>query len=75
MGFLRRLLGIFVMIAGVLGLVLSIAGIAGLWFVRPMVVTSVNTTVATLTSTIDTSQQAMVVTGQRNSEARPTASR
>jgi methyl-accepting chemotaxis protein len=64
MKILRRLLGVFVMIAGLIGLILSLAGLVGLWMVRPMVVTTVNSTIATLQSSVDTSQKAMVITNQ-----------
>ena len=36
MKILRRLLGVFVMIAGLIGLLLSIAGLVGLYLVRPV---------------------------------------
>jgi hypothetical protein len=64
MGSLRRLLGIFVMIAGVIGLVLSMAGLVGLLIVRPRVVIAVNTTIDTLYASVDSSQKAMEITGK-----------
>ncbi|MBE0697604.1 MAG: hypothetical protein IH586_11845 [Anaerolineaceae bacterium] len=64
MKILRRLLGVFVMIAGLIGLLLSLAGLVGLWMVRPVVVSSVNSAIATLTSSIDTSQKTMEITDQ-----------
>lgn len=64
MGILRRFLGVFVMIAGLIGLLLSIAGLVGIWFARPMLATSIDTTVATLTSSIDTSQKTLMITDQ-----------
>ena len=64
MSVLRKFLGVFVMIAGLIGLVISIAGLAGLWMVRPMLTESINTTVAALTDTVDTGVRAMVVTDE-----------
>ena len=64
MGILRRLLGIFVMIAGIIGLALSLAGLAGIWMVRPALTISIKTTINTLVDSIDTSQKALVVTNQ-----------
>ena len=64
MNILRRLLGVFVMIAGIIGLVLSLAGLVGLWIVRPELSTSISTTISTLITSIDASQKAVVVTGQ-----------
>jgi peptidoglycan hydrolase CwlO-like protein len=61
---LRRILGILVMIAGILGLILAIAGIIGVWMAKPAVGQGLETTIATLNSSIDTSQQAMVITEQ-----------
>ncbi len=62
MGVLRRLLGLFVMIAGIIGLLLSLAGLAGLWMVRPTLTASMNATIATLTSSVDVSQETLVTT-------------
>jgi hypothetical protein len=64
MNILRRVLGIFVMVAGLIGLLLSLAGLFGLWYFRPVVVASVDATIATLTSSVDTSQRAMEITNQ-----------
>jgi chromosome segregation ATPase len=64
MNTLRRLLGIFVMVAGIIGLLLSLAGLAGLLIVRPGVVSAVNTTIDTLYLSVDTSQKAMEITGK-----------
>lgn len=64
MKFLRRILGIFVMIAGILGLLLSLAGLVGVWIARPTLTGYLNTTINTLDSSIRTSQQVMDVTGQ-----------
>jgi methyl-accepting chemotaxis protein len=64
MKILRRFLGVFVMIAGLIGLVISLAGLVGVWVARPAVVASVNSTIATLNTSVDTSQKAMDVTNQ-----------
>lgn len=64
MTFLRRLLGTFVMIAGMIGLLLSLAGIAGIWMARPILTTSLNTALTTLTTSVDTSKNALVATDQ-----------
>jgi prefoldin subunit 5 len=61
---LRRILGILVMIAGILGLVLSIAGLISVWVVKPTISQGVENTIATLSTSIDTSKQAMLVTEQ-----------
>jgi len=52
------------MIAGLLGLVISLGGLAGLFMVRPAVVTAVHSTITTLDSSINTSQEVMDVTSQ-----------
>ena len=62
MTILRRLLGIFVMIAGIIGLVLSLAGLAGIWYAKPILTSSVNSTVDTLYTSVDTSQKVLVIT-------------
>ena len=41
MKFLRRILGYFVMIAGVIGLILSLAGLVGLWVAKPVFTTTI----------------------------------
>ena len=64
MAILRRLLGIFVMIAGIIGLALSLAGLAGLWMARPMVTASIDATVATLSNSVDISQETLVITDE-----------
>lgn len=64
MSILRRILGIFVMIAGIIGLALSLAGLVGVWMVRPVLATTLSTTINTLVDSINTSQKAMVVTDQ-----------
>jgi len=60
----RRILGILVMIAGILGLVLSLAGLVSVWVVKPTIERSLDNTIATLSSSIDASKNAMVVTEQ-----------
>ena len=62
MSILRRFLGIFVMLAGVIGLLLSIAGLVGIIMVRPRLTEGLNTTVDTLYSSLDTSQRTMTIT-------------
>lgn len=61
---LRRILGIFVMVAGLIGLLLSLAGVAGLWFARPVLINSINSTIATLNSSVEGSQRTMELTNQ-----------
>ncbi|OGN89887.1 MAG: hypothetical protein A2Y88_02680 [Chloroflexi bacterium RBG_13_48_10] len=61
---LRRILGVFVMIAGILGLVLSLAGLVGVWVAKPTVTTYANTTIDMLNESVTTSQNVMEVTGQ-----------
>ncbi len=50
------------MIAGILGLLLSVAGLVGLWIARPTVTAMADSTIATLTSSIDVSQDTLVIT-------------
>lgn len=64
MSVLRKILGVLVMIAGILGLVLSIAGLIAVWTFKPAVTSGLVATVDTLNTSLTTSQQAMVVTGQ-----------
>ena len=64
MKFLRRILGIFVMIAGILGLVLSLAGMAIVWVVKPTVSTYASTTIDTLSKGVGTSKSVMVTTAE-----------
>ena len=64
MSVLRRLLGILVMIAGILGLVLSGAGLVGVWMVKPTIAGYVESTIVTLNTSIGTSKQVMVITGE-----------
>ncbi len=62
MGVLRRFLGIFVMVAGVIGLILSLAGLVGLVIARPILTSSMNTTVDTLVVSVETSQKTLDIT-------------
>jgi phage-related tail protein len=62
MTILRRLLGVFVMIAGVIGLLLSLAGLVGIWMAKPVITSSLDTTIATLSSTVDTSKDTLAIT-------------
>ena len=64
MKFLRRILGVLVMIAGILGLAIGVAGLVGVWVVRPAVANSINTTIQTLDTSLQSSQKVMDVTGQ-----------
>ncbi len=64
MKIIRRLLGVFVMIAGILGLVLSLAGLVSVWVVKPTVVAYSSTTIDTLSESITTSQDVMRITAQ-----------
>src|SRR4030065_2858263 len=61
---MRRFLGVFVMIAGILGLVLSLAGLIGLWVAKPTVTAYANTTIDTLNESVVSSQNVMQITGQ-----------
>ena len=61
---LRKILGILVMIAGILGLVLALAGLVGVWMARPIVASGLESTITTLSSSIDTSRQTMIITEQ-----------
>ena len=56
MKFLRRILGIFVMIAGILGLGISLAGLVGLWMVKPTIASYAKSTIDTLNTSITTSE-------------------
>jgi len=64
MSFLRRLLGVLVMIAGILGLAISIAGLVGVWLVKPTLEIYAASTITTLDSSIGTSKQVMVTTAE-----------
>ena len=60
----RRILGIFVMIAGILGLLLSVAGLVMVWRIKPTVAVYANNTLDTLNTSVTTSQDVMAITGQ-----------
>lgn len=62
MSILRRFLGVFVMIAGVIGLLLSLAGLVGIWMVKPDITSSLETTITTLSSTVETSKDTLAIT-------------
>jgi paraquat-inducible protein B len=64
MRILRRLLGVFVMIAGIVGLLLSLAGLVGLWMVKPTVTASADATLTTLLSSVVVSQETLVTTNE-----------
>ena len=70
MKFLRRFLGILVMIAGILGLILSIAGLVGVWVSKPAVVDYTISTLDTLNNAVMTSQTTMAVTRDALGSAR-----
>ena len=62
MNILRRFLGVFVMIAGIIGLLLSLAGLVGIWMAKPVITSSLDTIIATLSSTVDTSKDTLAIT-------------
>lgn len=62
MQILRRLLGIFVMIAGIIGLLLSLTGLVGVVIAKPIITNTMNTTIDTLVSSVDTSQKTLEIT-------------
>jgi hypothetical protein len=64
MNIMRRILGVFVMIAGILGLVLSLAGLIMVWVAKPTVAVYTNTTIGTLNESIITSQSVIEITAQ-----------
>jgi len=64
MNILRRILGVFVMIAGILGLVLSLAGLGIVWVAKPAVTIYASTTIDTLNKSVITSQSVMETTAQ-----------
>ncbi len=59
---LRRLLGTFVMIAGVIGLILSLAGLSGTIITKPILANTMNLTVETLVNSLETSQRTLDIT-------------
>jgi uncharacterized phage infection (PIP) family protein YhgE len=56
---LRRLLGLFVIVAGVIGLLISLTGLVGVWVLKPRITAALTTTVDLLLSSVGTSQQAL----------------
>ncbi len=62
MSIIRRFLGVFVMIAGIIGLLLSLAGLVGIWMVKPAITSSLDTTITTLSSTVETSKNTLAIT-------------
>jgi hypothetical protein len=64
MKFIRRILGILVMGAGILGLLLSLAGLVAIWYFKPLVTDSANETIVMLNSSVTTSQETMQITGE-----------
>ena len=64
MKFLRRILGVLVMLAGILGLVLSLVGLIGVWVAKPTVTVYANTTIDTLNESVKTSQNVMEISGK-----------
>jgi flagellin-like hook-associated protein FlgL len=64
MAFFRRMLGVFVMGAGIIGLLLSLGGLIGVIVVRPRLYASLDATLTTLSSAVDTSQKTLVITDQ-----------
>jgi len=64
MKMMRRLLGVFVMITGILGLLLSLAGLATVWIIKPTVTTYANTTIDTLNRSVITSRSVMQTTAE-----------
>ncbi len=61
---IRRILGVFVISAGVLGLVLSLAGLVSVWLIKPKLGEVANTTIDTLTVNAIASQSILQITGQ-----------
>ena len=55
----RRILGIFVMVAGIIGLLLSLTGLVGVWLARTTVLGYANTTIMTLQKSLTTSQDVL----------------
>ncbi len=61
---MRRPLGIFVMIAGIIGLLLSLSGMVGILIIRPGLQSAAKKTIDTIYTSIDSSQQVMNITGE-----------
>lgn len=64
MNLIRRIFGIFVMLAGLVGLLLSLAGLAGLWMARPGVNASLQNSIRTLYASADNSQKTLAITNR-----------
>ncbi len=64
MTFIRRILGLLVMLAGLLGLLLSLAGLVMVWVGKPTVARYAGDTLNTLDSSVVTSQSVMETTRQ-----------
>jgi len=64
MKIIRRILGVFVMLAGILGLVLSLAGLVMVWVAKPTVAGYASNTIDTLNESVVTSQKVVDVTGE-----------
>jgi len=64
MKIIRRILGVFVMLAGILGLVLSLAGLVMVWVTKPTVAGYAGNTIDTLNGSVVTSQKVVDVTGE-----------
>ena len=62
MKIIRRILGVFVMLAGILGLVLSLAGLVMVWVAKPTVAGYASNTIDTLNGSVVTSQKVVDVT-------------
>lgn len=62
MKFLRRILGVLIMVAGVLGLLLSLAGLIGIWLIMPNLTTYAKNTITTLETSVRTSEEVMRLT-------------
>jgi hypothetical protein len=61
---LRRILGIFVMIAGILGLLLSLGGLVAVWVAKPTLETSLGNTFVLLNENVTNSQNIMQITAE-----------
>ena len=64
MKFTRKILSVFVMIAGILGVILSLAGLVGIWMAKPSVEIYTISTIDTLQGSIKTSQTVMEITAE-----------
>jgi chromosome segregation ATPase len=62
MRIIRRILGVLVMIAGILGLTLSLTGGVMVWVSKPTVAGYASNTLETISESISTSQNVMVIT-------------